>query len=77
MGSFDELIREEIVKKKLPPKVVAVPGAADYALRRSVFGDLAVMSAVIEIVEISRGGIVWAGSASQQAGAWRWSRDAV
>jgi hypothetical protein len=77
IGGFDELIRAQILRQKVPLDLVAVPDVAEYVLRESISGDLAAMSAGIEIVEISSGKIAWAASTSKQAGAWRWSRDAA
>ena len=77
IGTFDELLRAQILKQGLPLDLVAIPGTAAYALRGSASGDLGQLSAAIEIVEISSGKIVWATSSSKGSRGGLWSTDAA
>ena len=79
MGHFDELVRAQILKQKLPLSLVTDPDAADYALRGSASGDSSTMSAGVELVEIRSGRIIWAASAGTASsdglmGMWRWKK---
>lgn len=73
-GYFDDLLRAEIIRQKLPIRIVTVSANAEYILRGVLGTGSEVAFSSVELVEITRGEVVWADSATRRIGIWKFSR---
>lgn len=73
-GYFDDLVRAEIIRQKLPIRLVTSRPSAEYILRGMLGTGSDVAFSSVELVEAMRGEIVWADSATRRIGIWKFSR---
>lgn len=73
-GYFDDLLRAEIIRQKLPIRIVTVSTNAEYILRGVLGTGSDVAFSSVELVETTRGEVVWADSATRRIGIWKFSR---